>query len=82
VEVEDNGPGISAEAQARLFTPFFTTKPIGQGTGLGLNISYNIVHKHGGDITVFAKPGATRFQVSLPLDFNLARRNPAATPAA
>ncbi len=67
VEVEDNGPGIPAEVLSRLFTPFFTTKPVGKGTGLGLNISYNIVKKHGGDIKVFSQPGMTRFQVSLPL---------------
>ena len=74
VEVEDNGPGIPDELQSRLFNPFFTTKPVGKGTGLGLNISYNIVHKHGGDIKVFSKPGATCFQVWLPVDFNRARQ--------
>ncbi|HVP20265.1 MAG TPA: ATP-binding protein, partial [Anaerolineaceae bacterium] len=70
VEVEDNGPGIPDEVQARLFSPFFTTKPVGKGTGLGLNISYNIVHKHGGEIKVFSQPGQTRFQVWLPVNFN------------
>ncbi len=70
VEVEDNGPGIPEAVQSRLFSPFFTTKPVGKGTGLGLNISYNIVHKHGGDIKAFSRPGATRFQVRLPVNVN------------
>ena len=75
VEVEDNGPGIPEAIQSRLFSPFFTTKPVGKGTGLGLNISYNIVHKHGGDIKAFSRPGATRFQVRLPINFNANRQN-------
>ena len=69
VEIEDNGPGISSETQAKIFDPFFTTKPPGQGTGLGLDISYNIVvHRHRGDIKVVSKPGQTCFQVWLPLN--------------
>jgi signal transduction histidine kinase len=68
VEIEDTGPGIPPEIQARLFTPFFTTKPVGKGTGLGLNISYNIIHKHLGEIKVISQPGQTRIQVWLPLD--------------
>lgn len=68
VEIEDTGPGIPPEVQARLFTPFFTTKPVGKGSGLGLNISYNIVHKHRGEIQVSSRPGQTQFQVLLPLD--------------
>ncbi|HQA69495.1 MAG TPA: ATP-binding protein, partial [Aggregatilineales bacterium] len=67
VEVEDNGAGIPAEAQARIFEPFFTTKPPGHGTGLGLDISYNIVTlKHGGEITFESEPGRTVFRVWLP----------------
>jgi signal transduction histidine kinase len=69
VEIEDNGSGIPPGVQSRLFDPFFTTKPPGQGTGLGLDISYNIVvHKHRGDIRVFSEPGRTRFQVWLPMN--------------
>ncbi len=73
VEIEDNGPGIAADIQSRLFDPFFTTKPPGQGTGLGLDISYNIVvHKHRGDIKVLSQPGRTCFQVWLPVNFEQA----------
>ncbi|MGH2537332.1 MAG: sensor histidine kinase, partial [Candidatus Promineifilaceae bacterium] len=69
VEVEDNGPGIPAEAQDRIFTAFFTTKPPGKGTGLGLPISYNIVvDKHDGDIRVESAPGRTLFRVYLPIN--------------
>ncbi len=68
IEIEDDGPGIPAEIQPRIFDPFFTTKPPGQGTGLGLDISYNIVvNKHRGDIKVFSEPGKTCFQVWLPV---------------
>lgn len=68
VEVIDNGDGIPEEIQPNLFDPFFTTKPPGKGTGLGLNISYNIiVQKHQGRIDVDSKPGETRFIVRLPL---------------
>ena len=70
IEIEDDGPGIPAEIQSRIFEPFFTTKPPGLGTGLGLDISYNIVvHKHGGDIKVLSQPGRTCFQVWLPVNF-------------
>lgn len=68
VEIEDNGPGIPEENQSKLFSPFFTTKPMGKGTGMGLNLSYNIVTKHGGDIRIDSQPGRTCFQVSLPIN--------------
>ena len=69
VEIEDNGPGIPEEIQPRIFDSFFTTKPPGKGTGLGLDISYNIVvQKHRGDVKLFSEPGKTRFEVWLPLD--------------
>jgi signal transduction histidine kinase len=67
VVIEDTGPGIPPENLHRLFTPFFTTKPVGKGTGLGLNISYNIIQKHGGDIRVESQPGKTRFIIQLPV---------------
>ncbi|MEV5575440.1 ATP-binding protein [Spirillospora sp. NPDC052269] len=68
VEFADTGAGISEENIDRIFTPFFTTKPVGRGTGLGLDISWRIVvDRHGGDIQVTSVPGDTRFQVRLPL---------------
>jgi signal transduction histidine kinase len=68
VEIADNGPGIPTEIQSRVYEPFFTTKPPGVGTGLGLNIAYNIVHKHYGEIRLTSRPGLTCFQVRLPLN--------------
>jgi PAS domain S-box-containing protein len=69
VTIEDNGEGIPAENLGRIFNPFFTTKPVGQGTGLGLSLSYNIVAKHGGRIDVQSEPGlGTRFVITLPVD--------------
>lgn len=68
VEVRDNGPGIPAEIQGRIFDPFFTTRDVGDGIGMGLNLSYRIVvGMHGGDLRVSSRPGDTRFQVRLPL---------------
>jgi signal transduction histidine kinase len=67
VEIADNGPGIPEHVLPRIFDVFFTTKAPGEGTGLGLHVSANIVQKHGGDITVRSKPGDTRFVVRLPL---------------
>jgi signal transduction histidine kinase len=69
VEITDNGPGVPAEIRDRLFEAFFTTKPVGTGTGLGLHISYNIVvHQHHGQLTVESKPGRTTFRVTLPTE--------------
>jgi len=68
VEIADTGPGIPPEIQGRIFEQFFTTKPVGEGTGLGLDISWRIVvNKHHGDLTVLSVPGDTRFRVRLPL---------------
>ena len=70
VEIVDDGTGIPEDAMERIFEPFFTTKPPGAGTGLGLDISYNIVvNKHHGDIKVESEPGRTSFQVWLPVNF-------------
>ncbi len=69
IDVRDNGPGISPEHLDQIFDPFFTTKKEGEGTGLGLSVSYNIIKKLGGRITVDSKPGeGARFSVFLPLD--------------
>jgi signal transduction histidine kinase len=68
VEVGDNGVGIAPENLNRIFEPFFTTKPVGSGTGLGLSLSYGIVHRHGGRIEVASVLGqGTRFTVHLPV---------------
>jgi len=67
VEIGDNGPGIPPEVEPRIFEPFFTTKGVGEGTGLGLDTVQRIVKKHRGSIQIHSKPGATRFQVWLPL---------------
>lgn len=65
--VEDDGPGIPKPVLARLFEPFYTTKPTGKGTGLGLSISYDIVKRMGGDIVAENRPeGGARFSVALP----------------
>jgi len=67
--VSDNGEGIQPENLARIFDPFFTTKSDGKGVGLGLAVSYGIVHAHGGDIEVKSKAGeGTTFTVFLPLE--------------
>jgi signal transduction histidine kinase len=68
-EVEDAGPGIAPEVEARLFEPFFTTKGVGEGTGLGLSVSYGIVSAHGGKILIESKPGhGALFRVMLPIE--------------
>jgi signal transduction histidine kinase len=68
VEVADDGPGIPDSVKARIFEPFYTTKDVGKGTGLGLDISHRVVvEDHEGDIRVLSEPGDTRFQVRLPV---------------
>jgi PAS domain S-box-containing protein len=67
VTVTDNGPGIPAELQPKLFTPFFTTKAPGEGTGLGLDICRRILAEVGGTIAAESRPGFTRFTVAIPI---------------
>jgi signal transduction histidine kinase len=67
VEIGDNGPGIPPDVEPHIFEPFYTTKGVGQGTGLGLDTVQRIVRKHRGNIQVDSQPGDTRFQVRLPL---------------
>jgi C4-dicarboxylate-specific signal transduction histidine kinase len=67
MEVEDSGDGVSPEDEAKLFQPFFTTKPVGDGTGLGLSVSYGIVHSYGGTIGYErGAMGGARFYFELP----------------
>jgi signal transduction histidine kinase len=69
VEIEDNGPGMDEETRKRVFEPFFTTKDPGEGTGLGLSVSYFIVtEEHGGVLEVESSPGSgAKFIIRLPL---------------
>lgn len=68
LEVADNGCGIAPHSLQKIFDPFFTTKPVGEGTGLGLSLSYGIVKKHHGDISVSSEVGrGTTFRVVLPI---------------
>jgi signal transduction histidine kinase len=67
ISVKDNGNGISPSIKDKIFQPFFTTKPAGQGTGLGLSLSYDIVKAHGGELKVETKEGeGSEFIIRLP----------------
>jgi signal transduction histidine kinase len=67
--VQDNGGGIPQKVLDKIFQPFFTTKPTGQGTGLGLSLSYDIVKAHGGELRVETKEGeGSEFIISLPVN--------------
>ncbi len=68
ISVRDNGPGIPNKILDKIFQPFFTTKPTGQGTGLGLSLSYDIVKAHGGELKVETKEGeGSEFIIQLPM---------------
>ena len=68
IKVTDNGKGIPKEVLDKIFQPFFTTKPAGQGTGLGLSLSYDIVKAHGGELKFETKENeGTTFSIQLPL---------------
>jgi len=69
LHVRDTGPGIAPELQEEVFAPFFTTKPEGEGTGLGLYICQNIIREHGGTISLESQLGeGTLFCISLPVE--------------
>jgi signal transduction histidine kinase len=68
VQIVDDGPGIPPDIQPRIFDAFYSTKPVGQGTGLGLDIARRIVHtRHKGDLSFESRPGFTCFEVCLPI---------------
>jgi signal transduction histidine kinase len=75
--IKDNGDGIPADVLDKIFQPFFTTKPTGEGTGLGLSMSYDIITKgHGGELMVDSEPGnGARFRIILPREFNITSTN-------
>src|SRR4029079_1282813 len=67
ISVKDNGPGIPQKIIDKIFQPFFTTKPTGQGTGLGLSLSYDIVKAHGGELKVETKEEeGSEFTIQIP----------------
>jgi len=69
IEVTDNGNGIPNRVLDKIFQPFFTTKPAGEGTGLGLSLSYDIVKSHKGDLKVKTEKGkGTTFTIRLPVE--------------
>ena len=68
IRIEDNGMGIPESIKEKIFQPFFSTKPTGQGTGLGLSLSYDILKAHGGTLEVISKEGeGSEFVVQLPV---------------
>ena len=70
IQVQDTGTGIPTEIQSKIFHPFFTTKEVGKGTGLGLALVYEIIEKHNGKISFDSEVGkGTNFKVLLPLRF-------------
>jgi signal transduction histidine kinase len=72
VTIKDNGTGMDEQTQKKIFEPFFTTKEVGEGTGLGMSITYNTIKKHDGQIIVNSKLGeGTEFILQIPIIFNL-----------
>nr|MCH9671034.1 PAS domain-containing sensor histidine kinase [Gammaproteobacteria bacterium] len=78
ISVRDTGHGVEPQHLRHIFEPFFTTKPVGKGTGLGLSLSYGIIRRHNGDITVDSTPGeGTCFTVWLPIVQSVESKNAA-----
>ncbi|MGU3503054.1 ATP-binding protein [Mycobacterium sp. C31M] len=67
VEFSDSGPGINDDVIDHIFTPFFTTKPVGEGSGLGRDLAWRLIDRHGGSVSATSQPGETRFTVRLPV---------------
>jgi len=83
LEINDDGPGVPDEVQAKIFDPFFTTKDVGKGTGLGLTVAYAIVQEHGGRIRVESVPGrGASFFVELPVTGGTFRQTSSPPPTA
>jgi CheY-like chemotaxis protein len=83
LEINDDGPGVPDDVQARIFDPFFTTKDVGKGTGLGLTVAYAIVQEHGGRIRVESVPGrGASFFVELPVTGGTLRQPQSPPPTA
>lgn len=69
IEIADNGCGMSEAVKEQIFVPFFTTKPVGKGTGMGMSIAYGIIADHGGEIEVESEEGVgTKFTITLPIE--------------
>jgi signal transduction histidine kinase len=66
VKIIDDGPGVPAEVRPRIFEPFVTTKGVGMGTGLGLDIAKRLLKRHDGGLAFESEPGRTAFEVRLP----------------
>ncbi|MBH8561679.1 AAA family ATPase [Nostoc sp. CENA67] len=84
ISISDNGFGMKEEVRSKIFNPFFTTKPIGKGTGIGLSISYHIVvEKHGGNIKCISAPGeGTEFVIEIPIQHQHQQHSVQKTPIA
>ncbi len=80
VQVRDNGPGIPADIRDRIFEPFFTTRPVGANTGLGLSLSYGVVHDAGGELRLLSDGPGAAFEISLPAAQSSTRSASAARP--
>ena len=78
IKIRDNGVGISPEIESKVFDPFFTTRDVGEGKGLGLSIAYGIIEEHGGNITFNSKTGEnsfTEFAISIPVTQQIANNS-------
>jgi signal transduction histidine kinase len=78
ITFEDTGPGVPPENRARVFDPFFSTKDVGKGTGMGLAVSQSIIRDHDGEIALETGPAGTRFTISMPIASSRARPHAAA----